>query len=500
MKSVPDTRVLMLRKSVAGIDDLPTEMLMRIFDCYHPLKEFDLLDLDCPLYRETFPDFSPVGPVTLSHVCRTWRNIVSSAMPHLWSLISFIHEPITPQLLSYAAHFLEHSRSANLYIGISCEFTPFSQANAGDIDSLINLLIPQQSRWRAFHMLWAGPPPSSLLTASFENLETVNIRGQRDELLRAVCRAPRLRSLRCQPRDIPRLNEAFSFPPVSITELSIAFQPITLDDMRLVLRNCQHLISLDCTVYGESQTTEEATLRKLRHLHVAFLDDSSTFFDMLNLPNLKYLELDFFRDSRLSSGDALGRLLDRSQCKLRILHLASQQSQLNDALPSIFRLRGLQNLKEIQISTGDLSTHLIPSLAVCLPRIRDIMLHFEPSPSKSFLARQFARMVLSRVQRVVKDEVGELSPDADLESSDDEYFDKMEVFLHSSSFVIGIKRSTLDGVGSASRVDYLACTNLPVQPGGLFELVEKSDDWHARVQAALPLEISDPLLAEPFMT
>ncbi|EAU90410.2 hypothetical protein CC1G_00794 [Coprinopsis cinerea okayama7 len=115
------------KEDLAGINDLPVEVLEEIFLTYHSMVALSTF----PYVRLQI--FTHLAPVSLTHVCRLWRTICLS-LPTLWN--AFYVPPrlhasgVTTSLLSL---WLERSQGAPLWIDIARRTIPMPPIEARSI-------------------------------------------------------------------------------------------------------------------------------------------------------------------------------------------------------------------------------------------------------------------------------------------------------------------------------------------------------------------------------
>ncbi|KAJ7742580.1 hypothetical protein B0H16DRAFT_1563039 [Mycena metata] len=140
------------RNSLAPISRLPTEVLAPILEL-------------CPAIDADVPDFATgnfVLGITVSHVCRRWREIAMKS-PHFWAHI------VVPSRPRWALELLKRSQAAPLTVGVNFGLTTTKHVVARD------LVLAQLPRIRELHVrmpIYPASVPASLLLPA-PNLETL---------------------------------------------------------------------------------------------------------------------------------------------------------------------------------------------------------------------------------------------------------------------------------------------------------------------------------------
>ena len=140
---------------VSPVKKVPREVMSIVFEyCLSPFA------------AETFPDELRSGflrnsvtpPLTLSHVCRSWRNLALS-LPKLWSNIEiYIIQDLymgssafvnaAKKRLDSVAHWVEHSKSCQLACKVKIKGSQDALlACQNTIRQLLELLAAQSNRW-----------------------------------------------------------------------------------------------------------------------------------------------------------------------------------------------------------------------------------------------------------------------------------------------------------------------------------------------------------------
>ncbi|EPT05221.1 hypothetical protein FOMPIDRAFT_1111746 [Fomitopsis schrenkii] len=151
-------------------DLLPPELLAQMFMAGmelddDPVDEDDDTDEDNMDEDEDSDDDSegeerekPPFEVTVSHVCKLWRDVAIST-PALWSTLEFSRGPPSPE----SAVYLERSKGAPLDIAIDitnddCEdyvddFEDDDPSGAKGLEQILDLIIPHVWHWRSLELM-----------------------------------------------------------------------------------------------------------------------------------------------------------------------------------------------------------------------------------------------------------------------------------------------------------------------------------------------------------
>ncbi|PBK72019.1 hypothetical protein ARMSODRAFT_797730 [Armillaria solidipes] len=374
------------------------------------------------------------GPWYLGQVCSSWRNVIETLCPELWSTMtvkfpfSYPRVPLKADAVEILRVVLERSRNHPLDFYFGYHATQVREAQA--MRQCFDVLVSHSKRWRAVRIVLppALLPQLSLIRGKIDWLRDIYINclhpGQPGDI-HAFEIAPKLEKLYIKgmhPKtDIP-------FPVDNLVSFSDerAFAgdrrtPEYLDLLKLAPK----IRSFSYNDYGVSLipmpfSPPGVTSRSVEELSAS----SPNFMRSLVLPSLKGVTLttkdDMFEMENdgikcpIGALSALHEMLVQSQCFLTRLHLIDVV--LNDNLGNIIRLmHGLQEfvikfykweddydpimeslvtqLSEVNLVDGSLQHSIVPSLqelGIYLPS-----LHYT---HVSFIDSAFVGMVASRVR------------------------------------------------------------------------------------------------------
>ncbi|KAF6749893.1 hypothetical protein DFP72DRAFT_969926 [Ephemerocybe angulata] len=316
------------------INNLPQELLEKIFWEYVHGTTRGGGRSSIPLqgsYRRILSRRGAVTtPISLSHVCSSWRRVVTS-YPYLWARLCVSRaESQDIPLLEY---WLARSTTCPLDMTVVQRYKGEEEVDPVTID-IISTLARHSSRWRKLSLqlqpnmetpfLSISPGFTLPLLEEFDlNLTTWSAEGSR-YISEIMTNGPRIRS--------GAWNMALQHPGSSYNSLStIRIGTISLADLIPSLPDMRHLQSLTIdnldTSYGPSPVILAAAhspiiLPHLMTLALGRYPDASKLFDAVTVPSLTKLSLGlgFGMEIPVETGmSAFSSLVGRSDCCLRSL-------------------------------------------------------------------------------------------------------------------------------------------------------------------------------------
>lgn len=350
------------------------------------------------------PRFMPTeAPILLTHICSAWRNVVVS-VPQLWC--SFTMEiPFSGRgtsekyILESTALWLQRSRKAPLCIRLqylpdpSIVFPGPRHTISRIPERILSLLIPHTQRWRHAEFLMPSAclaplqelltPPMSATAASFPALRslTVDLKGV---WYSAV------------PFDVGSLRVDWS----QLTELHLNLDYnhlLTLDECAGILREAKRLtrcyMNADCVLNDNFLPQSAGQIirsTELKYLYLvlqggaggggAWMTETPdaclvAFFDMLILPELRSLELEWMtegdnNDWGKTSQSGFLTFLSHFSKSLEVFNLAYfplTENQILECLEHLSHLKELELLFPLGYTENDpLSEYLLGALRLTL--------------------------------------------------------------------------------------------------------------------------------------
>ncbi|KAF5326288.1 hypothetical protein D9611_000679 [Ephemerocybe angulata] len=318
------------------INNLPQELLEKIFWEYVHGTTRGGGRSSLPLqgsYRRILSRRGAVTtPISLSHVCSTWRRVVTS-YPSLWARVCISRaEAHDIPLLEY---WLARSTTCPLDVTVIQRYKGYEEVVEPVTIEIISALARHSSRWRKLSLqlqpnmetpfLSLSPTLTIPLLEEFDlNLTTWSAKGWL-YISEIMTNGPRVRS--------GAWNMALQHPGSSYQSLStIRIGTIFLADLIPSLSQMMHVQSLTiddlATNYGPpppatlSATYSPIVLPNLSTLTLGRYPDISNLFISVTLPSLTELSLGLgfgFEISAVTGLHALGRLVERSGCCIRSL-------------------------------------------------------------------------------------------------------------------------------------------------------------------------------------
>ncbi|KAK0237051.1 hypothetical protein EDD85DRAFT_835925 [Armillaria nabsnona] len=374
------------------------------------------------------------GPWYLGQVCSSWRNVIETLCPELWSTMtvkipfSYPKAPLIADAVEILGIVLERSRNhpLNFYF----DGTEVGEAQA--MKRCFDVMVSHSKRWRAVEMVLppALLPQLSLIRGKIDWLRDVYIDcshavGQ-PGAIHAFEIAPKLETLYIRGM---HPEATISFPVDNLVSFSDERRfagdrrtPEYLDLLKLAPK----IRSFSYNDYGVSLILTPFSAPSVMSGSVEELSASSpSFMRSLVLPSLKDVTLttayDIFETGNevircpVGALSALHEMLVQSQCFLTRLHLID--AVLNDDLANIIRsMPGLQEfviefyeweddydpimeslviqLSEVNLVDGSIQHSMVPSLQEL-----GIYLYSLQYTHVYFIDSTFVDMVASRVRR-----------------------------------------------------------------------------------------------------
>ncbi|KAF5326289.1 hypothetical protein D9611_000678 [Ephemerocybe angulata] len=335
------------------INNLPQELLEKIFWEYvHGTTRGggrSSLPLQGSYHRILSRRGAVTTPISLSHVCSSWRRVVTS-YPSLWARVCISRaEAHDIPLLEY---WLARSTTCPLDVTVIQRYKGYEEVVDPITIEIISALARHSSRWRKLSLqlqpnmetpfLSLSPSLTLPLLEEFDlNLNTWSAKGWL-YISEIMTNGPRVRS--------GAWNMALQHPGTSYQSLStIRIGTIFLADLIPSLSQMMHVQSLTiddlATSYGPpppatlSAKFSLIVLPNLSTLTLGRYPDISILFNSVSLPSLTelYLGLGFgFEISAATGVLAFARLVERSGCCIRSLTWADASG--DQALPLFSRL------------------------------------------------------------------------------------------------------------------------------------------------------------------
>ncbi|KAJ7636229.1 hypothetical protein FB45DRAFT_864295 [Roridomyces roridus] len=283
------------------------------------------------------------GPISLTWVCRAWRNIAHSS--ELWTSFNSYRHPV-----KYLPFWLHHAGSRPLDLEISL---PSAESEA---QALLSDLCESAQQWRTARFSSFSPISlASVLRGPFPALEKLCLCGDTSSTSSTLFRkAPRLREVNIFITDeqswrkqLPwaQLTTLILFCESPEKAVKIARCIPQVEDLSIVLVEPeQGLLSPPTAPFV------------LSHLRTLSLGDASGcgILHHLTLPALENFRTNFKSDDDTQDPrdhlDEMSQLLDRSQCRLRKLDLKMQLSVDNvNILIQFMTMLPMASLRELTI-------------------------------------------------------------------------------------------------------------------------------------------------------
>ncbi|KAF7329199.1 F-box domain-containing protein [Mycena kentingensis (nom. inval.)] len=327
-------------------------------------------------------------PLSLAHVCRSWRDIALST-PALWSSVALACYNIWAPV-----KMLERwlARSGALPLDLYLDTGDRAMA-----DEILPVILPYATRWRRLHFFasWGNqdlfvldPTMFSHAPAMLEELEMrdFSIAGL-DSAVTTIDRpfkdATNLRRLTMNVVTLVSL----ALPFTHLTELTMTGPATPFGVLRILTAVTANLESLNLRLGSSPQGTAysgSVTLPRLRKLSCAS-KYAVPALDILTLPALEDLSLGI--TGGVNSDTRVLALLDRSECALRSLRLDSSAVVTAHALFQAAPTRTVQHLTLVRPRWFDDQRLLIPP-------------HFRPPPGIETISRISSGEWLPELQKL----------------------------------------------------------------------------------------------------
>ncbi|EJC99440.1 uncharacterized protein FOMMEDRAFT_31165 [Fomitiporia mediterranea MF3/22] len=314
--------------TIDGIDHVPNEILMDIFECVLQMSRRDVpfeesmrnlwFRVDYP--KDIPPEESMLAPLRLSQVSRLWRSLALS-FPSLWTDITvLIYKFDSTQrdewFLNAVDTWLSRSGVSPLRLRVECDASCLAMRGcpideADDVPGpkleitahILRKVLDHQNRWRDASFTFIGRDPRMLPQLGLVDvplLESLSIywegRAQRHAMAHMnldISRSPRLRSLhlvgipRIMTGGLSNLRELTLISVSASLEIDIR-QSILLE----ILQSVPNLQVLDIRAVHCKSDNPQSSFITLPGLHTLAIDDfgySAFIISRLVLPGLKRL-------------------------------------------------------------------------------------------------------------------------------------------------------------------------------------------------------------------
>ena len=363
------------------INRIPTELVGEIFSHYlrakaNPPQRFS---------RLTFQSHVS-SPVTISHVCRHWRD-VSLSMATLWSSLRILRPDVDliPMIQLWLARAGDCPLSLSLRQGEDEDHAHVA------VEKILSLLLSRAHLWKVVDFRLSSSVHKSLLSLSektFKQLEsaTLDLRhwdhASADQLWRVLHASPALRHANWLGFDDPELPA--HAPWSQLTHITIS-RTMTEGEVMELVKLCPKVAVLDLPYLERTLAPVASTCVTLPNLHTLKLTTSTSdygeMFNHLELPGLMCLDITHaYGHSPAGSRSFISNLLTKSSCRLKKLILCDWEMQ-EDRLLDILALPDLQFLSELELSTHvtdrivqSLTFHQDGSTRCLLPHLKAITL------------------------------------------------------------------------------------------------------------------------------
>ncbi len=373
------------------------------------------------------------GPWYLGQVCSSWRNVIETLCPELWSTMtvkipfSYPQVPLKAEAVEILRVVLKRSRNHPL------DFH-FDGTEVGEVQVMkrcFDVMVSHSNRWRAIEIVVPPVllPQLSLIRGKTERLRDIYIYCSHADPqsgdIRAFEIAPKLEKLHMEGM---HPDAAIPFPVDNLVSFSDQ-RPFAGDRWTSkyldIIKSAPKLRSFSYNDYGVSLIPTPVSAPDVTSRSVEKLSASSpSFMRSLVLPSLKsvtlttaddILEMDEVIKCPVGALSALREMLVQSQCSLTRLHLID--AVLNDSLGNIIRLMPsleefvikfhewedeynpimvslVTQLSETTLVDGSLQHTMVPSLQEL-----GIYLYSLQYTDVYFIDSAFVDMVASRVRR-----------------------------------------------------------------------------------------------------
>ncbi|KAH7902773.1 hypothetical protein BJ138DRAFT_279347, partial [Hygrophoropsis aurantiaca] len=229
-------------------------------------------------------------PILLSHVSKTWREIVHG-MPALWTSVCMHNPTSRPEILQQILHYSKN-RPLTVCIVMGGQDIDYSSDN-GCIDLCTKELFCHSDRIRSFRMLtgyWARLWGKSVLVPPFPRLEEIklgiSLRTLYPERLAPLLNSPRLQKVTwlCEQLPEPLLQIGTQIKRLTFPDLAC----YSAQDTTALLQACPNLTYLDVRHKGPLRLPPDSSV-DLRDLHT--FRSGEIGLHLCIAPNLRHLTL-----------------------------------------------------------------------------------------------------------------------------------------------------------------------------------------------------------------